>query len=309
MQPDDLPAIGRIECAAFGVGATRARTSAFLEFAYRNNPSGCFVAFSPNRLCGFVFTQITGEAGWIGLLAVHPECQNQKIGATLLNEAIAHLRAKSVITAIQLPSDAHVSVRMCLNAGLQPVEPQIVLSSSVKIAAHCSGELTRPRIDWQDVFGVLAMGELMEKAGLARVIALDVEGCAVGAVVVETQPRRQGLRIESGDTECGARESGRPVPSGRHYTSCLVSFGSVMRSLSAQPLRVALASAARLAAETGVETIYVALNGFYHRELALLCGDGWSVRRITQRLVHARTVSRYKQLLALPQVEFSNWSL
>ena len=57
------------------------------------------------------------------------------------------------------------------------------------------------------------------------------------------------------------------------------------------------------------ERVMMAMNSAYGREVSQLCARGWRVVRVSLRAVSQASVSRYRQLLRLPQVDVGNWQL
>jgi hypothetical protein len=139
----------------------------------------------------------------------------------------------------------------------------------------------------EDIFGITDIINLMEKSDLGKIISLETEKSPAGKLLLETQPRR--------------------LNSSNGYS--LITFGNIIRNLTAQPLKSILTIAGKKAAELNSETVYIALNGFYRNELQILIECGWKVNKISQRLIYKKSISKYKQALAKPFIDISQWSL
>ena len=95
--PADIPFAMELKNLA-GWNQTEQDWSGYLEF----EPEGCFVAEREGRAAGTAITIRYGrEAGWIGMVLVHPRFRRAGIGTRLLNHAIGHLRSRGV-SAIKL---------------------------------------------------------------------------------------------------------------------------------------------------------------------------------------------------------------
>ena len=94
-EPADAPIIARLVNDAF-------RSERFFTDADRTNPEkvtallqkGRFVMlFEDGMLAGCVYTELRGDRGYFGLLAVEPQRQRSGIGARLIAAAEQHCRA------------------------------------------------------------------------------------------------------------------------------------------------------------------------------------------------------------------------
>jgi GNAT superfamily N-acetyltransferase len=70
-------------------------------FMMELEPRGCFVALKDDEVIGVVTSISFGSVGWIGNVIVSPEERRRGAGATLVSEALNHLKAEGV-TAIGL---------------------------------------------------------------------------------------------------------------------------------------------------------------------------------------------------------------
>ncbi len=94
-EPADAPVIARLVNDAF-------RSERFFTDADRTNPEkvtallqkGSFLMlFEDGMLAGSVYTELRGDRGYFGLLAVEPQRQRSGIGARLIAVAEQHCRA------------------------------------------------------------------------------------------------------------------------------------------------------------------------------------------------------------------------
>ena len=287
MRPDDLSAITNVECTALHISKDKARNISFLKLALENNPEGCFVGELGGCVVGYVISLITGNAGWIGSIEVSLSQGGNGMKLALLNEVIKQLSKKASITAIQLPNESVRFIQKCVELGFQIVEPQIVLSKKTHLLSSIKIKPVVSIMEPEDIFGITDIINLMEKSDLGKIISLETEKSPAGKLLLETQPRR--------------------LNSSNGYS--LITFGNIIRNLTAQPLKSILTIAGKKAAELNSETVYIALNGFYRNELQILIECGWKVNKISQRLIYKKSISKYKQALAKPFIDISQWSL
>ena len=287
MRHEDLPAITNVECTALHISKDKARNISFLEVALKNNPNGCFVGISGGGVVGYVITLITGNAGWIGSIEVSLSQGGNGMKLALLTEAIKQLSKNAAVTAIQLPNESIKFIQKCIELGFQIVESQIVLSKSTELLSIMKEKPVISIMEPEDVFGVSDIAALMSENNLGTLITLKSENYAAGKIFLETQSRR--------------------LNSSANYS--LISFGNIIRNLTAEPLKTILTIAGKKALELKSRNIYIALNGFYRNEIQVLVESGWKISKISQRLIYKKSLSTYKQLLAKPIIDISQWSL
>jgi len=287
MQADDLSAITNVECTALHISKDKARNISFLELALKNNPSGCLVGISGGCVVGYVISLITGNAGWIGSIEVSLSQGGNGMKLALLTEVIKQLSKNASITAIQLPNESVRFIQKCVELGFQIVEPQVVLSKKTHLLSSLKIKPVVSIMETEDIFGITEMIELMEKSSLGKIISLDTEKSPAGKLLLETQPRR--------------------LNSSNGYS--LITFGNIIRNLTAQPLKSILTIAGKKAAELNSDTVYIALNGFYRNELQVLVESGWKIVKTTHRLIYHKSMPTYKKCLAKPVVDLSQWTL
>ncbi|RLD08379.1 MAG: hypothetical protein DRI44_09855 [Chlamydiae bacterium] len=287
MRYEDLSAITNVECTALHISKEKSRNTSFLEIALINNPNGCLVGVSGGCIVGYIITMITGNVGWIGSIEVSLSQGGNGMKLALLNEAIKLLSKKAAVTAIQLPNESIRFIQKCIELGFQLVEPQIVLSKKTKLLSSFKEKNVVSILELEETFGVTNIITLMAEKKLGKIITLETEKTPAGKLLLETQPRR--LNSSTG------------------YS--LITFGNVIRNLTAQPLKTILTIAGKEAMKLNSETLYIALNGFYRNELQILIECGWKVVKISQRLIYKKSVSSYKQTLAKPFIDISQWTL
>ncbi|NLF39347.1 GNAT family N-acetyltransferase [bacterium] len=284
MADADIPAIIELDLAAGGA-AQRPRNSAFLSLALSTFPAGCSVAVSNGTLVGCVFCHRWGSLGWIGPLLVHPSSQGQGIGTALLRSAIESLSGKAEIIGVQAPADCRDAFSFYLSSGFQLVEPQILISHSAEPPRAASQDVVRRPV--QDHYMCMEVGQSLAGASLGAWIGLGRAEQQAGGVSIEFEPRRElhGQR------------------------SAVVCAGVVPRSLGCEALGTAMESACGAAHAAGSSSVFVALNATYQREIDFLRSRGWRIRGLQLRMVYAKAVTRYRQMLSLPQVDATNWTL
>jgi len=284
MHKEDISSILQIEKIAFGVAASREPLYLLKQLELLSN--GCFVSTVNNKIIGFVFSHLNGPVGWISLLAIHPEFQNQTIGKTLFLEALDFLLSKSEIVGLQLPADSSKLSSFLIKSDFQFVEPQIVLSAKVSNLKKINNSLPDLPIEWEDIFRIEQFIEQVADCNLISSVNLKKADFNYGTFVIETKPRRI-------------------IPN----SIGIVSVGGCLRNLSCSPIACGLKLIAEKSECLDFDEIYFALNSFYSREIKWLCNNGCKIRKVVQRLVNTKSVSRYKQLLSRPQIDLTNWSI
>ncbi len=287
MLREDLLAITNVECTALHISKDKSRNISFLELALINNPGGCFVGMSGGCIVGYVITMITGNVGWIGSIEVSLSQGGNGMKLALLTEAIKQLSKNASIIAIQLPNEGVKFIQKCIELGFQLVEPQIILSKKTELLSILNEKPVVSVMELEDTFGVSDIINLMAKNNLGKVITLETEKSPAGKILLETQPRRLNS------------------PTG--YS--LITFGNIIRNLTARPLKTVLTIAGKQAFQLNSKIVYIALNGFYRNELQILIEGGWKIGKISQRLIYKKSVSEYKQSLAKPFIDLSQWML
>ena len=287
MQHEDLAAITNVECTSLHISKDKARNISFLKLALKNNPEGCFVGVLGGGIVGYVITLITGNAGWIGSIEVSLSQGGNGMKLALLKEAIKYLNKKAAITAIQLPNESIRFVQKCVELGFQIVEPQIILYKETEKLNQLPEKKIISVMETEDVFDVEDFMKLSAENNIAEIIKLDTEQNVAGNILLEIQSRRLNNNSD--------------------YK--LISFGYVLRNLTAEPLKAILALAGKKAYQSGSKKIFIALNGFYRNELKVLIESGWVIAKTTHRLIYSKSVPAYKKNLAKPVVDLSQWTL
>jgi len=286
MGESDLGAVAAIECAALGLAPTDGRNLEFLKLVHERNAKFFLVAERNKSVCGAIVAQKHGATGFIGFLVVQQDATGKGIAGALLDHAVAALSPTVEFIGIQIPPDCTVLTPLLIKHGFQFVEPQVVLRANAADLGQ-SRNAQPARGTWRDFVGLAEWAEAMEKAKLGVSIRIANEHSRAGAALVELAPRR--------------------TTSGKG--SLVVSVGGAWRTLGGDQLTTLLQAAAEVAQAHQRTNMFVAVNGVYQRELDSMLKNGWSVVRLTQRLVCAKTLSRYRQFLAMPQVDLTQWTI
>jgi ribosomal protein S18 acetylase RimI-like enzyme len=146
MTPTDIEVVSQLDVLAFTPycrqtgynGPVHPRTHRNVLACLNLNPTGCFVA-ETDKLAGYMFTRMWGTTGWIGTFGVHPDCQGQGIGRSLLTAAVEHLQGASCMTiGLETMSDSPYNVGLYSRFGFLPTYPTVLLvkeTGSVAIAS------------------------------------------------------------------------------------------------------------------------------------------------------------------------------
>ena len=146
MTPTDIEDVSQLDVLAFTPycrqtgynGPVHPRTRRNVLACLNLNPTGCFVA-ETDELVGYIFTRTWGTTGWIGTFGVHPDCQGQGIGRSLLTAAVEHLQRASCMTiGLETMSDSPYNVGFYSRFGFLPTFPTVLLvkeTGSVAIAS------------------------------------------------------------------------------------------------------------------------------------------------------------------------------
>jgi ribosomal protein S18 acetylase RimI-like enzyme len=146
MTPTDVEGVSQLDVLAFAAyrrqtgqnGPVRPRMHGNIWACLNLNPAGCFVA-ETDRPVGYIFTRIWGTMGWIGTFGVHPDCQGQGVGRSLLGAAVEHLQAAGCKTiGLETMSDSPYNVGFYSRFGFLPTFPTVLLvkeTGSVAIAS------------------------------------------------------------------------------------------------------------------------------------------------------------------------------
>lgn len=146
MTPTDIEVVSQLDVLAFAAyrrqigynGPVHPRTHGNILACLNLNPTGCFVA-ETEKLAGYILTRIWGTTGWIGTFGVHPDCQGQGIGRSLLAAPVEHLQAAGCMTVgLETMSDSPYNVGFYSRFGFLLTFPTVVLvkeTGSVAIAS------------------------------------------------------------------------------------------------------------------------------------------------------------------------------
>jgi ribosomal protein S18 acetylase RimI-like enzyme len=97
MTTDDLPSALKLWRSCDGIGIGDSDSPAHLTAFLHRNPEMSWVALSDGRLVGAVLAGHDGRRGFLYHLATDPRSRRQGIGQTLVQHALASLRAAGII--------------------------------------------------------------------------------------------------------------------------------------------------------------------------------------------------------------------
>ena len=287
MRIDDLTAIANVECTALHISKDKARNPAFLKTALINNPKGCFVGIAGGCVVGYVITLITGKVGWIASIEVAFSQGGNGLKLALLNEAITFLNKNAAITSIQLPNESKRFIQKCIELGFQLVEPQVILYNKIANLVKIPDKNIVSVMETNDIFNVTGFMNSAVENNIAEIVNLMADNISVGKLLLETVSRR--------------------INDNSNFV--FISFGYVLRNLTAEPLKAILNLAAKKVDQSNADKLFIALNGFYRNELQTLIKSGWTIAKTTHRLIYHKSLPTYKKCLAEPVVDLSQWSL
>jgi len=246
-----------------------------------------FGAWKAGELAGVAIGAAMGKVGSVLNCCVAAQYQRLGIATALLELVTANVLSHAEVCIVQLPITAQWELGWLISCGFQCVEPQFIIRkpvSEVVDDSESSGSVSGTQ--WQDLLNMEHFGTAMERAALGHFLRVGSHDVCTGMFFVETAPRRQAV------TQTAA-----------------LTFGSVRRSLSNDTMMAALRSAESIARNAKKRWLFAVLNGIYHRELDSVLKTGWTIVKTCHRMVHRKSLSRYRQLQALPQVDLSHWSL
>lgn len=146
MASADIDVVARLDVLAFTAyarqtghdGVISPRTRENLLACINLNPTGCFVA-EADQVVGYVFTRILGTTGWIGTFGVHPDCQGQGVGRSLLDAAVECLqRAGCTTIGLETMPDSPYNVGLYSRFGFLPTFPTVNLTKETDPSAAAS---------------------------------------------------------------------------------------------------------------------------------------------------------------------------
>jgi ribosomal protein S18 acetylase RimI-like enzyme len=213
MTPTDIEVVSQLDVLAFTTygrqtgydGPVHPRTHGNVLACLNLNPSGCFVA-ETDRLVGYIFTRTWGTTGWIGTFGVHPDCQGQGIGRSLLTAAAEHLRGASCTTiGLETMSDSPYNVGFYSRFGFLPTFPTELLVKETGSVATASPYTVLSQLENQEALSAIAQIsqaacpglDLAPEASNARAYEWG-ETLLVGwpqpwaFAIVRTTPKREG---------------------------------------------------------------------------------------------------------------------
>lgn len=286
LKPSDADALVRLDARANASAQEERRSAAFVAGIINLHAKLAFGVWHDDELIGAALGMATGKYGALVHCCVDPQYQRQGIGTTLAEAVVTNVLARAEVCIVQVSASAQWELAWLTSCGFQCVEPQLVLRRAVEGGPQHVNNQGVQVTQWQDLLNLAEYGTAMEGAGLGRLIRVGSPDACAGMLFVETVPRRQGASH-----------------------SAAVSFGSVRRLLSCESLMAALHLAASVAREAQKRWLVATINGVYHRELEVLVKSGWTIAKTNYRLVHKKSIARYRQLQSLPQVDVSHWGL
>lgn len=168
MTPTDIDAVAQLDVLAFTTyarqtghdGVISPRTRENLLACINLNPSGCFVA-EADQVVGYVFTRILGTIGWIGTFGVHPDCQGQGVGRSLLDAAVECLqRAGCTTIGLETMPDSPYNVGLYSRFGFLPIFPTVNLTKETDPSAAASPHAEFGRLgDEESLTAVTRIGQ------------------------------------------------------------------------------------------------------------------------------------------------------
>lgn len=141
MSEKDLSEVSIVDALAFNAtkkdGTLRKRTKESLLEAFQVNSEGCFIAVESERICGYIFSRVWGEVGWLGVFGVAPNSQNLGIGQKLLSDAIGCLKEKGCVTiGLETMPESAFNVGFYLKSGFKMAYPTIHFKLSLKLPSQ-----------------------------------------------------------------------------------------------------------------------------------------------------------------------------
>ncbi len=287
LEAQHLDAFLRVDARACGLSQHEVRSRSFVAAIIKLHPALALGAWAGESLVGAVIGMALGTVGAVLHCCVDPDHQRQGVGTQLMTELIRTLTQRVGVCIVQLPSAASWEIAWLSQMGFYCAEPQIVMRKSVSECPHVADRKEPFHSQWSDHLGLADAGPEMEHEQLGRLVPIGGTGQYAGMLFLETSARRQASAS----------------------SSTAISFGNVMRTLSCDCLVGALARAQEITFNCGRRQIVLAINSVYGRELEALLKGGWSIVRTCHRMVQKRSLVRYRQVQAQPQVDLSHWSL
>jgi ribosomal protein S18 acetylase RimI-like enzyme len=290
MTPADSDAIAQLDVLAFAAHARRAgyespippRTPQNLLACQDLNPAGCFVA-KAGELVGFVFARTWGTTGWIGTFGVHPDCQGQGVGSSLLAAAGTQLRKTGCTTiGLETMSDSPDNVGFYGRFGFLPAFPTVLLIKRAQPMNMDSSYTALSQVENCDALSAIAQISHAAQLGLnyAPEVSNAIEhgwGEALflgwpqpwAFALVRTEAKREGLAERVADVEA------------------LVALPGVR-----QQLIEALHAIELFVVKQGFEQLTLAVNAVDGDAFQQALGFGYRVRNVVLRMILGGECSR-----------------
>jgi ribosomal protein S18 acetylase RimI-like enzyme len=283
MTPTDIEVVSQLDVLAFTAycrqtgysGPVHPRTYRNVLACLNLNPTGCFVA-ETDKLVGYIFTRIWGTTGWIGTFGVHPDCQGQGIGRSLLTAAVEHLQGTSCTTiGLETMSDSPYNVGLYSRFGFLPTFPTVLLVKETGSVAIASPYTVLSQLENEEALS--AITQIIQAACSGLDLAPEVsnareyewgETLLVGwpqpwaFAIVRTTPKREG-----------------PVESAADASVL------VIRSKAGESLAQVLQAVEAFVHSRGLEQVSLAVNTADGEALQQALGYGFRVYAVVLRMI------------------------
>lgn len=287
IEPQHITLFLELYARAVSSAPDELRSAGYLSAIVSMHSKYSFGAWQGGELAGVAIGAAMGKIGAVLYCCVASQYQRQGIATALLETVTANVLSHAEVCIVQLPITAQWELGWLISCGFQCVEPQFIIRKPVsEVVNDSESSGSASGTQWQDVLNMEHFGAAMERAALGHFLRLGSRDACTGMIFVETASRRQAAS-----------------------QTAAVSFGSVRRSLGNDTMMAALRSAESIARNAKKRWLIAALNGIYHRELESVLKAGWTIAKTCHRMVHKKSLPRYRQLQALPQVDLSHWSL
>jgi ribosomal protein S18 acetylase RimI-like enzyme len=283
MTPTDIEVVIQLDMLAFAAhlrqtgynGPVHPRTHENVLACLNLSQTGCFVA-EADKLIGYIFTHIWGTTGWIGTFGVHPDCQGQGIGQSLLGAAVEHLQGAGCMTiGLETMSDSPYNVGFYSRFGFLPTFPTVLLVKETGALSTASPYTMLGQPEIEEALAAITMISQAACPGLdyapeasnAREYEWG-EALLIGwpqswaFVVVRTTPKREGAAETVADVEA-----------------------LVIHPEAGRSLEKALQTVETFAHNQGLEHVNLAVNAADGEALQQALGYGFRVRDVMLRMV------------------------
>ncbi len=157
LRPDDVPAVLALDTEAFGDLFERltgqpanmtVREAAYFHHWRRTDPEGAMVAEEDGQIVGINICHARGRGGWVGPLAVKPNCQSSGIGKALMAAAFDYFDSRGCAwVGLDTYPQNPVSVSLYLKSGMRILQTMFQLELQ---ASQWETDVPREGIDIVD---------------------------------------------------------------------------------------------------------------------------------------------------------------